>query len=264
MYSIVLMMALGGGAEAPAFGRGCDGCNGGGCHGGLFSGRGCHGGGLFSGRGCHGGRGHGCHGGGYACNGGGCHGGGSACHGGGGCHGGYGCNGGGCHGGGLFHRRGHGCHGGYACNGGGCHGGSACHGGGGCHGGCHAAAPGCHGDCHGAPAAPPAKKAPKEGEKIPVPPKAKTEADVAAPATLVVTLPAEAKLLIDDKATVSTSGTRVFASPTLEPGKEFAYTLKGELVRDGRTFTTTKEVIVRAGEEIQVQLEFPTVSVAQK
>src|SRR5438067_3103144 len=55
MYSVVLMMALGSGAEAPAWGgRGCHGD--GGCHGGYVS---CHGG-----RGCLGGGGcHGCHGG---------------------------------------------------------------------------------------------------------------------------------------------------------------------------------------------------------
>ena len=47
MYGVVLMMALGSGAEVPAWGGGCDG---GGCHGGgLFSRHGCHGGG-----GCHG------------------------------------------------------------------------------------------------------------------------------------------------------------------------------------------------------------------
>jgi len=108
------------------------------------------------------------------------------------------------------------------------------------------------------------KKGTKEGEPIPVKPKEKKEVSMPAPATLVVSLPAEAKLLIDDTLTISTSGTRVFASPTLEPGKDFAYTLKGELVRDGRTVTTSKQVIVHAGEEIQVELEFPAVSVVQR
>ncbi len=87
---------------------------------------------------------------------------------------------------------------------------------------------------------------------------------VPAPATIVVSLPAEAKLLIDDAATISTSETRVFASPTLEPGKDFSYTLKGELVRDGRTLSTSRRVSVRAGEETRVQLDFPADSVAQR
>jgi hypothetical protein len=94
MYSVVLMMALSGGAEAPDFHHGrCHGCDGG-CHG--YVGYACNGG-------CHGYVG-------YACNG--------------GCHGyvGYACNGG-CHG---RHRHGHRnhCHGGGYCNGGygGCYG----------------------------------------------------------------------------------------------------------------------------------------------
>lgn len=74
MYSVVLAMALSGGAEVPDFGgRGCRGCNGcsgrAACHGGGFGCHGCRGGRGF--RGCHGCSGavyaHGCHGG---CNGG--------------------------------------------------------------------------------------------------------------------------------------------------------------------------------------------------
>src|SRR5262249_40490950 len=83
-------------------------------------------------------------------------------------------------------------------------------------------------------------------------------------ATLVVNLPAEAKLLIDGYVTKSTSATRVFTSPTLEPGQKFAYTLQRELVRDGRTLTATKQVVVQAGQEIRVDLDFAAVTVAQK
>jgi uncharacterized protein (TIGR03000 family) len=79
---------------------------------------------------------------------------------------------------------------------------------------------------------------------------------IAAPATIVVTLPADAKLMIDDTVTTSTSGTRVFASPTLEPGKEYFYTLKAEMNQDGKTVSTTKRVSVRAGQETRVSLDF--------
>ena len=51
--------------------------------------------------------------------------------------------------------------------------------------------------------------------------------------------------------------TQAFASPSLEAGKQFYYMFEGELVRDGRTVTTSKKVEVRAGEQIQVQLDFP-------
>jgi uncharacterized protein (TIGR03000 family) len=91
----------------------------------------------------------------------------------------------------------------------------------------------------------------------------KTGLDNAAPATIVVTLPAEAKLLVDGNATTSTSGRRVFISPALERGMEYSYTLTAEVVRDGKTETRTEKVAVRAGEETNVNINFPA-SVASK
>jgi uncharacterized protein (TIGR03000 family) len=76
-------------------------------------------------------------------------------------------------------------------------------------------------------------------------------------ATLMVNLPADATLTIDDEATASTSGNRVFVTPPLETGKEFHYTLKAKIVRDGRVQTTTQQVAVRAGEVSRVELTIP-------
>jgi uncharacterized protein (TIGR03000 family) len=92
----------------------------------------------------------------------------------------------------------------------------------------------------------------------------KEEASLVAPATIVVSLPADARLMIDDNPTSSTSAIRTFATPALQTGKEFSYTLKGQIVRDGRTITATKEVAVRGGAETRVTLDFPEASVAQK
>ena len=198
-----------------------------------------------------------------------------------------GCDGGGCSGGchgGLFHRNG--CHGGGH---GGCHGGlfhrNRCHG---CHGDCTGGCTGapvvvgcCGGGCTGAPvvvgctgagccrgaAVHPPAAMPKQPESVPAPkpaPEMKKETALPAPAIIVVSLPAEAKLLVDDAATTSTSGRRVFASPALEPGKDFYYTLKGEWLHDGSLLTATQRVRVRAGQETQVQLEFPVASVARR
>ena len=116
MYSVVLLVALSGGAETTEFGKhGCSGCSGVSCHGcsGYSS---CHG--------CHGGRKH------------------SRCHGCSGCSGYVGCNGcsgcHGCHGRRHKHSRCHGCSGCYGtvyCNGGGCNGSVGCSGSVGCNGG---------------------------------------------------------------------------------------------------------------------------------
>jgi uncharacterized protein (TIGR03000 family) len=83
-------------------------------------------------------------------------------------------------------------------------------------------------------------------------------------ATIVVSLPAEAKLFVDNKATVSTSNVRTFASPALELGKDFEYSLRAEMVRDGQKLVTSKTVLVRAGQETRVAIDFPTASVASK
>jgi uncharacterized protein (TIGR03000 family) len=220
MYSLVLMMALTGGAETPARhgGNGCCGCYGGG--------GGCYGGDCNGGHRRHR---HDC---------GGCYGNGGGCWGGHGCYGG-GCNGGGCYGG--RHNR-HGCCGEVVV--------TCC----GCHGGGHPYPP---------PPPPPGMGAPKEGEKLKTPPKPTTMLNFA-PATIVVSLPADAKLSIDDAVTTSQTATRVFTSPALEKGKEFSYTLKAELLRDGRAVTTSERVTVRAGQETRVTLQFPAVSVAQR
>jgi uncharacterized protein (TIGR03000 family) len=86
----------------------------------------------------------------------------------------------------------------------------------------------------------------------------------AAPATIVVSLPAEAKLLVDGDATSSTSTVRVFQSPALEQNQTYYYTLNGELLRDGQIVKTSQRVAVRAGEETRVELNFAPVALAQK
>jgi uncharacterized protein (TIGR03000 family) len=79
-------------------------------------------------------------------------------------------------------------------------------------------------------------------------------------ATLVVRLPAEARLTINDAVTQQASGTRTFVSPPLRRGEDYHYTLKAELMRGERTLTATRRVAVRAGEEKQVTLTFPSVA----
>jgi uncharacterized protein (TIGR03000 family) len=103
---------------------------------------------------------------------------------------------------------------------------------------------------------------PPQGEKLKAPPKPTT--GIAAPARIVVSLPANAKLFVDGTATKATEATRVFASPALEPGKEYYYTFTGEVIRGGETLTSTKSVAVRAGQIVDVQLDFPIQTLAQR
>jgi uncharacterized protein (TIGR03000 family) len=52
------------------------------------------------------------------------------------------------------------------------------------------------------------------------------------------------------------------ATPPLEPGVNYRYTLKAELARDGEVQTVTQTVRVRGGETTLVKVEFPTAAVA--
>ncbi len=94
--------------------------------------------------------------------------------------------------------------------------------------------------------------------------RAPEEVRAPAPATLVVQLPADAKLTINDKSTVSTSGRRVFASPPIQRGKDFYYELKATVVRNNEPVTTQKRVRIRAGETTRVRLSFPSTSLVSR
>jgi uncharacterized protein (TIGR03000 family) len=171
-----------------------------------------------------------------------------------------GCNGGGCsvaasHG---CNGRGHGCHGGrrigrgHGCNGGGCHGGavwSGCHG-----GGCHASV-GCNGGRFaGVEVYRNGGFVEEQSETGPIP--GSTVLNGNAPATIIVELPAEARLTVDGQPTTSTSGRRVFLSPPLAQGSEYFYTINAEMTRNGQPVTVTRRVPVTAGRETRITLDF--------
>lgn len=67
-------------------------------------------------------------------------------------------------------------------------------------------------------------------------------------AQVVVRLPADAKLYANNELTQLSSGERVFATPALQTGLEYQYTMKVEYTRDGKTVTDSSVVKVRAGE----------------
>jgi uncharacterized protein (TIGR03000 family) len=88
-------------------------------------------------------------------------------------------------------------------------------------------------------------------------PQAMAAQNDSAPATIRVTLPADARLTVDGHATQSTSADRLFESPPLEPGRTYAYTFKAEFVRAGRTITVQQRSYVQAGRETAVSLNIP-------
>jgi len=146
------------------------------------------------------------------------------------------CSGGGCYGS-------SGCSRSYGCSRGGCCGGGGC-----CSRSASYGCNGCSSGCSGGGV----YRAPGGIERVPNPrPKEEVRIDTQ-PATIIVSVPENAKLMIDDQQTISTSAERRFTTPPLEPGGTFYYTLKANFQRDGRPVTLTKQVNVRAGQESRV------------
>jgi uncharacterized protein (TIGR03000 family) len=71
-------------------------------------------------------------------------------------------------------------------------------------------------------------------------------------ATITVKLPPGATLYVDDRKSPSAEPVRSFSTPVLPTGREFAYLLKAEVVRNGQPETLTQKVPFRAGERVVV------------
>lgn len=79
-----------------------------------------------------------------------------------------------------------------------------------------------------------------------------------ATAKVTVTLPATAKLYVDDILCPQTSSTRSFETPEMPYGQKYYYTMKTEYEQDGKVQTTSRQVIVEAGQQIKVDFGTPT------
>jgi uncharacterized protein (TIGR03000 family) len=92
--------------------------------------------------------------------------------------------------------------------------------------------------------------APAGAEPVPPPKATSALPSQATTAQLVVDLPNDAKLYVDDRAMKSASAHRVFTTPVLDSGKTYYYILRAEVVRDGKTVSQDRRVILRAGDRI--------------
>jgi uncharacterized protein (TIGR03000 family) len=75
------------------------------------------------------------------------------------------------------------------------------------------------------------------------------------PAKLLVQLPADAKLTIDNYETKSTGIRRQYDTPPIPHGVQYFYTLKASLEIDGKMHEVTRQVPVRAGQTSQVSFD---------
>jgi len=77
---------------------------------------------------------------------------------------------------------------------------------------------------------------------------------------LAVSVPSDAKIYVNGQATSSTGETRQYVSRDLQTGYNYAYEVRAELVRDGRTVEQTKRIDLRAGETANLAFDFPGTS----
>ena len=78
--------------------------------------------------------------------------------------------------------------------------------------------------------------------------------------TVVVRLPADAKLFVEGKPLTVTNGERTFVTPPLPSDRDALYSFKAEFTRDGETVTVAKKVKVRAGDTASVEFTDPAVA----
>lgn len=83
-------------------------------------------------------------------------------------------------------------------------------------------------------------------------------------ATLVVHLPANARLYVNEALCSMTSATRTIRTPRLEAGRNYTYTIKTEVVRGGQTVVQTRQVTFQAGNRILVDFSAAPINTAQR
>jgi uncharacterized protein (TIGR03000 family) len=116
---------------------------------------------------------------------------------------------------------------------------------------------------------PPAATAPPpapEGEKkttTPPPPPPTAAAPTSTTATLVVSLPADAKLTVNDRDLGAAGSARTFVTPTLQAGRYY-YDFKISADRDGAATVASQRVFFTPGQTLNVALDFPTPTLAQR
>lgn len=176
------------------------------------------------------------------------------------CHGCYGCSG--CYGcQGLATC--HGCSGCYGCQGViSCYGCSGCDGQFACHGGVSAAP--CYGCAGFGESRPSTEHHTVQDERVSTssrsvenePSTATEDLGLASSGLLVLQVPEDAQVIVNNRLTTSRGTVRHLVSRNLQPGTRYEYELRAEVVRDGQMLVRTRHVMLEAGKRANVDFEF--------
>jgi uncharacterized protein (TIGR03000 family) len=90
------------------------------------------------------------------------------------------------------------------------------------------------------------------------PPAPAAPGDNAAPASVIVRVPADAQLWFDGVPVTQVGTQRVFASPPLQPGTTYTYQIRARWTSDGHPVEQTQQVLVRSGERVTVDFPAPS------
>ena len=97
-------------------------------------------------------------------------------------------------------------------------------------------------------------------ERVPPPGMNGTNGEVSNRGRLVIELPEDARLYIDDQPMKTQSGRRVFQTPPLDRGQTYYYIVRAEVTRNGETQRETVRVLIRPDQESHAT--FPTLAPA--
>jgi uncharacterized protein (TIGR03000 family) len=75
-------------------------------------------------------------------------------------------------------------------------------------------------------------------------------------AYLNLKVPADAKVYLQDQQMTLGGAQRRFVTPELQEGKQHTYTVRVEVVRDGRTISKTTMAAVKPGQEVEIAVSF--------
>lgn len=106
------------------------------------------------------------------------------------------------------------------------------------------------------PALPPAA-APPVGVPAPAPAPGSSTSTTQVDGLLAVNVPQDAKIYVNGQATSSIGEARQYVSRNLQPGFNYTYEVRAEVVRDGRTIEQVKKIDMRAGETANLAFDFP-------
>jgi uncharacterized protein (TIGR03000 family) len=96
------------------------------------------------------------------------------------------------------------------------------------------------------------------GDGAPMPPAGLSETRTSPnQAQFVVRLPADARLVVEDREIPGAGPVRVFVSPPLEPGKEYVYDLVIEMNRNGKVVSDRQTIRFQAGKTANVTFAEP-------